>query len=98
MNGWMGIFRTISSLGATGGRGKGEHVGMLRGRRTAGGRRSWDGVKPLGMQRLFTRGRADCGLCQVTSCLHALGYASYIIRREREKRDFVWSVLSDTHS
>ncbi len=61
---------------------------MLRSRQTAGGRRSRDWVKPLGMQRLFIRGRADCGLCQVTSCLHALGYASYIIRRERQKGTF----------
>lgn len=35
---------------------------MLRGRQAAGGRRAWDWVKPLGMQRLFTWGRADCGL------------------------------------
>lgn len=62
MNDWMGIFRTISSLDAMWGRDEGELLGMLRGRRAAGGRRSWDWVKPLGMQKLFTWGRADCGL------------------------------------
>lgn len=83
MNGCMGIFRTISSLDAKGGRDEEELLGMLRCRQAAGGRRSWDWVKPLGMQAVYMRkGR----LCQVTSCLHALGFASYIIRKEKREK------------
>lgn len=79
MNGCMGIFRTVRSLGAIGGRGKGGTCRDVE-RQTDCGRQEVLGLcQAFGDAKAVTRGSADCGQCQVTSCLHALGYASYII-------------------